>query len=52
MEVEKMDRNCEIYETPEEIIEKLQAQGLKVKRWTKGGNNRKSPYNRGFSLEN
>ncbi len=27
-------------ETPEEIIEKLQAQGLRVKRWTKYGNDR------------
>ena len=27
-------------ETPEEIIEKLRAQGLRVKRWTKGGNDR------------
>lgn len=27
-------------ETPEEIIKKLQAQGLRVKRWTKGGNDR------------
>ena len=27
-------------ETPEAIIAKLQAQGLKVTRWTKGGNDR------------
>ena len=27
-------------ETPESIIEKLRAQGLKVKRWTKYGNDR------------
>lgn len=27
-------------QTPEKIIEKLQAQGLRVKRWTKYGNDR------------
>jgi len=33
-------RETSSIETPEEIIEKLQAQGLRVKRWTKGGNDR------------
>ena len=33
-------REASSVETPEEIIEKLQAQGLRVKRWTKYGNDR------------
>ena len=33
-------REASSVETPEEIIEKLQAQGLKVTRWTKYGHDR------------
>lgn len=34
------ETKTETPETPETIIAKLQAQGLKVTRWTKGGNDR------------
>jgi len=38
--IQAWSESRESSETPEEIIEKLQAQGLRVKRWTKGGNDR------------
>lgn len=33
-------RETSSIEAPEEIIKRLQAQGLRVRRWTKGGNDR------------
>ena len=38
--IQAWSESRESSETPEEIIKKLQAQGLRVKRWTKGGNDR------------